>query len=152
MRNRHILIIDDDEEFVTLLTKRLERLGYAVSAATGGDKGIDIARTERPDAIILDLYMPGIDGYEVSKLLDADEKTRDIPIVVLTSAEAERFRKKSLDWGADAFVTKRMLEFGSYLRAETAGEDVPVGRKDEFDPTVLQQVLEKVLGGATRRS
>lgn len=144
-----ILIIDDEGDFVTVLSKRLQRLGYAILTATDGDEGIRFARTKRPDIIILDLFMPGLDGYEVSKLLDADEKTRQIPIVILTSADAERFRKKSLDWGADAFVRKRVLEFGTYLRSGGAGNDVPIGRKDDLDSDELHGVIQRLLASGT---
>jgi len=143
-----LLIIDDEQDFLTTATMRLRaEFGYAVLAANDPDEGIRRAKAERPDLILLDLAMPKIDGYEVMKLLHADEATRDIPIIVLTSHGAERFRKKSLDWGADAFVAKDALELSTYLRRGKSAQDIPLARKDILDYRILDQVIQKVLTG-----
>ena len=100
-----VLVCDDDPIIVNLLQVNFEIEGYDVIPATGGDAGLARARSDRPDVIVLDVMMPGIDGLEVARRLRADEATRRIPIV-LVSAKAQ---SADVDAGlavADAYVTK----------------------------------------------
>ncbi len=100
-----VLVCDDDPVIVNLLQVNFEIEGYDVIPATGGDAGLARARSDRPDVIVLDVMMPGIDGLEVARRLRADEATRRIPIV-LVSAKAQ---SADVDAGlavADAYVTK----------------------------------------------
>jgi CheY-like chemotaxis protein len=147
MEKTRVLVIDDDASFARLVGMGLARAGFQVIEETDPYQGVACARSERPDVIILDLYMPKLDGYEVSKLLDADEATRDIPLVILTSAEAEQHRRISRQWGADAFVRKRSLELSRFLAEGSAADSVPVARKDTLDIEELRRAIEKVLAG-----
>jgi len=141
MDNDKVLLIDDDDVFRVLLRIRLEKLGYEVVEAKLPDDGIEAAKREQPDIVILDLYMPGMDGYEVARILRANERTRDIPIVVVTSATDDRFRKKSMDWGADAHVKKRELAAGD----ENAADFEARIRKDQMELSELRSTLQELL-------
>ncbi len=140
MDKERILLIDDDDIFRVLLRIRLEKLGYDVIDEKLPGDGIDTAKTEQPDAIVLDLFMPDMDGYEVARILRANARTRDIPIVVVTSATDDRFGRKSIDWGADAHVKKRAL-------ASDVGEgDFEARlRKDQMEISELRDTLEDLL-------
>lgn len=98
-----ILIIDDERPLVESIRYNLEREGYAVSAAYGGPEGLDCAMRERPDLIILDLLLPGMDGLEVCRRI---RRLSDVPIVMLTAKESEADRVAGLEIGADDYVIK----------------------------------------------
>jgi CheY-like chemotaxis protein len=85
-----VLVIDDDIISQNLLRSTLSRAGYSVIAASNGPEGIDRAAEERPDLIILDVMMPGMDGGEVAECLKNDPKTKDIPIIFLSSLITEK--------------------------------------------------------------
>ena len=140
MDGERILLIDDDDVFRVLLRIRLEKLGYDVIDQRIPEQGIETAKAEQPDAIILDLYMPGMDGYEVARILRANARTRDIPIVMVTSATDDKFQRKSKDWGVDAHVKKRELVPGD------EGRDFEARiRKDEMEISELRTTLEHLL-------
>jgi len=80
-----VLAIDDDPLAIALIEAILEPAGFVVARALGGEQGLRAAKTQRPALIILDLLMPGVDGFEVLDRLQADRTTREIPVVVLTS-------------------------------------------------------------------
>src|SRR6185437_6727260 len=101
-----ILVVDDNPQNVALIRAQLERDGYVVSAATSGRQGIDAALSHPPDLILLDIMMPGLDGYTVcARLKDADA-TRTVPIVMLTSLNDRADKIHALDVGADDFLSK----------------------------------------------
>ena len=105
-RQPRILVIDDNAQNAALLRAQLERAGYQVSSAASGRLGIEKATAGPPDLILLDIMMPGLDGYEVCARLKADEPTRDIPVVMLTSLNERADKIRALDMGADDFLTK----------------------------------------------
>ena len=80
-----ILIIDDDADIVEAMRVVLEKRGYQVIIAVDGNEGLDKARAEKPDAIILDVMMPGLDGFEVARELKGDPQTKHISILMLTA-------------------------------------------------------------------
>jgi len=99
-----ILWIDDDRLLLTFGKEALERLGYRVLAAADGASGIDTAKQEGPDLIILDVLMPNMDGYEICRRLRADPRLKDTPILLLTALE-----ERMLDlWGREAGATFTM--------------------------------------------
>jgi len=142
-----ILMIDDEPAFLKLLGRRLEGRGYEVIATDDPHQGVALAAAHRPDVILLDLYMPGLDGYELAKLLRADERTRAIPIVVLSAAHQPRFRKKSLDWGADAHVAKGGLGLPEDLGRALDRQGISVARKDEPNLAVLFDAIDRAVAG-----
>lgn len=84
-----ILVIDDDASVRKVATLRLEREGYRVLAAAGGEEGVSLAKAEHPDVVLLDILMPRMDGREVLRRLKADPATHTIPIILLTVIEAQ---------------------------------------------------------------
>lgn len=80
-----VLVVDDEREIRNLLRTSLSAEGYEVVVASNGEEAIGLAKTENPQVILLDIEMPGIDGIETCKRLEADEKTRLIPIIMMTS-------------------------------------------------------------------
>ncbi len=89
-----------------MLSRRLTRKGYDVLVAQDGAEGIDVARAELPDLIIMDLSLPRIDGWEATRRLKADAATGDIPVIALTAHAMSTDRDKALAAGCDDFDTK----------------------------------------------
>ncbi len=103
---RSILIIDDEPDILRLLDYNLTKADYAVLTAKDGESGLAVARKHSPDAILLDVMMPGLDGLEVCKRLRADPSTSRIPIIILTAKAEEGDRVVGLELGADDYMTK----------------------------------------------
>ena len=101
-----ILIVDDMPVNVKILATKLTAAGYDCLKAFGGEEAIKIARESSPDIILLDIMMPGMDGYEVTRILKGDPATSIIPIVMVTALEGVEDKVKGLDAGADDFLTK----------------------------------------------
>ncbi|HAM39783.1 MAG TPA: DNA-binding response regulator [Candidatus Omnitrophica bacterium] len=101
-----ILIVDDEKSIVEAVRYNLEREGFRTVVASDGAKALELARRELPDAILLDWMLPEVDGLEVCRLLKQDEKTRHIPIVMLTVKSDETDKVLGLEMGADDYVTK----------------------------------------------
>ena len=98
-----ILVVDDEPTLVATLKYNLEREGYRVLAADDGEKGLSMARADRPDLIILDLMLPVIDGFEVCRIL---RREMTVPILMLTAKTDEVDKVVGLELGADDYVTK----------------------------------------------
>jgi len=103
---RTILVIDDEPELVKLLDYNLSKAGYLVLSARDGESGLAAARKHAPDAIILDVMMPGLDGWEVCKRLRQDPSTSALPVLMLTAKADEGDRVLGLELGADDYVGK----------------------------------------------
>lgn len=88
----HILCIEDETEMIDLIRIILERKGFEVEGASGGEEGLKKLHETKPDLVLLDLMMPDIDGWEVYQQMKADETTRDIPVIVVT-AKAQNIDK-----------------------------------------------------------
>jgi DNA-binding response OmpR family regulator len=101
-----VLVIDDETIVATILRYALEAEGHQTLVADGGKAGIDLARTERPDAIVLDLMMPAVNGLDVLLELREDEATRSTPVLMLTAVTVSREHHKCLSGGADTVMTK----------------------------------------------
>jgi len=106
MIKKRILLIEDEVDMVYALTLHLEAMHYEVLSATDGQIGLDMARKEKPDLIILDLMLPKIDGYRVCRMLKFDEKYKKIPIIMFTARVQEHDKKLGQEVGADAYITK----------------------------------------------
>ena len=103
---KHVLAVEDDRDILELITYSLECAGYEVTGATTGEGGVEAARSEKPDLILLDLMLPGIDGLEVCRRLKADAGTAHIPIIMVTAKGEETDIVTGLGHGADDYVTK----------------------------------------------
>ena len=101
-----ILVVEDNEPSRDVLSRRLERRGYRVLLAADGQQAVSIARAAMPDLILMDLGLPGIDGWEATRLLKADATTRHIPIIVLSAHAMTNDREMALAAGGDEFDTK----------------------------------------------
>jgi len=101
-----ILIVDDMTENIALLRTFLEGKGYEARAATGGRQAMEAVMQEPPDLVLLDLVMPGMDGYEVCERLKRDKATHHIPVVVVTGVDEVDANVKALEAGADDFLAK----------------------------------------------
>ena len=103
---KKILIIEDYNNIVEILTMRLRAMGYAVISAKDGQEGLTLARKEKPDLIVLDVMLPKMNGYKISRLLKFDSRYKDIPIIMLTSRETKRDEQIGLETGADVYIYK----------------------------------------------
>lgn len=101
-----ILIIEDEKDIGQLLEYNLQKEGFTTILANNGESGLKIARKEKPNLLILDLMLPGIDGLDVCRLIKSDSKIRDISIVMLTALGQEEDIIKGLESGADDYITK----------------------------------------------
>ncbi len=99
-------MIEDDPDLVRLLTLELGKNYYRVRSAMDGRKGLAEARRQPPSLIILDLMLPGLDGWEVCRLLKSDPRTKTIPLMILTVLGQEEYRLKGLELGADDYLSK----------------------------------------------
>lgn len=106
MTGEKILVVDDEPDIVETLSFRLEQEGYAVITAVDGLEALDKARNESPDLIILDIMMPKLDGFQVSRLLKFDERYQDIPIIMLTAKTQEQDVATGKKTGGDEYVKK----------------------------------------------
>ena len=101
-----ILIVDDDLESLKLIGLMLQRRGYQIAAAQGGAQALSKAESEQPDLIILDVMMPDMDGYEVTRRMRANKKTADIPIIMFTAKTLVGDKVAGFQAGADDYLTK----------------------------------------------
>ena len=101
-----ILIVDDTPENLTLLRSMLTEKGYRVLAAINGEMALKAVRTNLPDLILLDIRMPGMDGYEVCKQLKSEEKTRKIPVIFISALNEVDDKVKALSLGGVDYITK----------------------------------------------
>jgi two-component system, cell cycle response regulator DivK len=110
-----ILIVEDNELNLDMLVRRLTRKGYEVVSAVDGEQGLSMATTEQPDLILMDMSLPGMDGWEATRQIKADPVTQPIPVIALTAHAMVGDREKALRAGCDDYDTKpvefqRLLE------------------------------------------
>jgi DNA-binding response OmpR family regulator len=101
-----VLVIDDETVVGTILRYAFDVDGHQTLVAGDGSTGIEMARSEHPDLIVLDLMMPDLTGYDVLEVLREDETTKDLPIVILTAVTMQRERELCLSKGADVVLIK----------------------------------------------
>ncbi|HLY95465.1 MAG TPA: response regulator [Gaiellaceae bacterium] len=106
MTSRTVLVVEDDEDILSLVTKRLRLDGYDVIEARDGEEGLELAREQKPSIAILDLGLPGIDGLEVLRGIRADAELRGMIVVLLTARAQEADVRRGFEGGADAYVRK----------------------------------------------
>lgn len=103
---KKVLVIDDEQEILSVLDFRLSSWGYETVSALSGVEGLKIAADQRPDLVLLDVMMPGMDGFEVLKQLKGSEKTRDIPVIMLTVISAKKEIERGIAGGASFYLIK----------------------------------------------
>jgi len=101
-----ILVVDDEADLVAVLRLGLELEGFEVIDAGDGEHGLERARKDQPDLILLDLMLPKLDGYKVCRALKFDDGYKRIPIFILSARPGEQDRRLAFEMGAEAFITK----------------------------------------------
>jgi two-component system cell cycle response regulator DivK len=101
-----LLLVEDNEMSRDMLSRRLVRRGYEVAVAVDGAQGVEMARTERPDLVLMDLSLPVIDGWEATRRIKSGEETRHLPVIGLTAHAMACDRDKALEAGCDDYDTK----------------------------------------------
>jgi DNA-binding response OmpR family regulator len=127
-----VLIIDDEAPIRLLCRVNLEAEGMEVSEAADGASGIESARREQPDVILLDVMMPRLDGWEVADALLRDERTSEIPIIFLTARAEIRDRARGLDIGGVEYITKPFNPLELAPLIEALIERINQGDRDEL--------------------
>ncbi len=101
-----ILFVEDELALQKTLGKKLELGGYTILEAMDGEKGIELAKSEKPDLILLDLILPKKNGFDVLKEIRSFEGTKDIPVIILTNLEGTKEVEKALEFGATTYLVK----------------------------------------------
>jgi CheY-like chemotaxis protein len=109
-----VLLVEDNEMNRDMLSRRLQKKGYEVAVALDGEEGVAKARVEAPALILMDMSLPGIDGWEATRRIKADPKTKGIPVIALTAHALTSDRDQALAAGCDDFDTKP-VEFARLL-------------------------------------
>ena len=120
-----VLVADDDPDILALVRFRLEREGYDVVSAPDGQAALELALDHTPDLAVLDVMMPRLDGYEVTRRLREHEATKGMPIILLTARVGESDLQRGFEMGADGYVTK------------------------PFSPQMLREQVQAALGART---
>jgi two-component system cell cycle response regulator len=137
-----ILVIDDTPTNVKLLEAKLQAEYFDVISAYDGPTGLEMAKKEAPDLILLDVMMPGMDGFEVAKKLRADAKTRFIPVVMITALTDRSDRVRGLEAGADDFLSKPVNDLALFARVRSLTR-----MKVMLDELRIRQAASEDLGG-----
>lgn len=118
---KKVLVVEDNENNLYLITFILEKAGYQVVAAKTGEAGVEMALAERPDLILMDIQLPGIDGLETTRRIRASKVDGDVPIIALTSYALVGDREQVMSAGCTGYIEKPinpetiMAEIGKYL-------------------------------------
>jgi len=138
-----ILVVDDSNLLRSILKEELEAEGYSVHVAEDGGRGLELARDLRPDAIVLDVGLPGLDGYEVCRRLKNDDETIDIPVLILSSLNELKDKLAGFDAGADDYLAKPFFTQELIARLRTS-----LRSKDALQSTrrLGQHYLEMLFG------
>ena len=145
-----ILVIEDEEDVTDLIRYHLKKAGFRILVAQDGAEGFSLAGTEHPDAIILDIMLPRLNGFEVAKRLRAGESTRSIPLLILSAKGESESRIKGLELGADDYLPKPfsprelVLRIQALLRRSAAPTPADSSTAGPFvlDRTALKVTME----------
>lgn len=123
-----ILVVEDQDSIRRMIEALVGARGYEVTAASSGTKALDVALGDPPDMVLLDLMLPGYDGFEVCRRLRSDPSTRKIPILIISALDDPESRAKAAQAGATAYYTKpfspiALLKEIDRLKAEAAPKD-----------------------------
>lgn len=103
---KRVLLAEDEPNIVESLTFLLERAGFKVEVQSDGRQVVSAAKADTPDVLILDVMLPGLDGYEILRQLRADQRSEGLPVLMLTAKGQREDRETALEHGADLFMTK----------------------------------------------
>ena len=111
-----ILFVEDEPSLQKAISELLTQEGFEILSAIDGEQGLELARKEEPNLVLLDLILPKKDGFEVLKEMKADEKMKDIPVIVLTNLEGMGDVEKALELGATTYLVKANYELEDVLK------------------------------------
>lgn len=106
MAHEHILVVDDDKDILRLVSSYLQQAGFVVLVALDGETALHTVRRERPDLLLLDLMLPGLDGWDITSTIRSDASVASIPIIMLTAKVDDNEKILGLELGADDYITK----------------------------------------------
>ena len=101
-----ILYVEDNEDNVYMLSRRLKRKGFEIVIAVDGEQGVEMASSEKPDLILMDLSLPKMDGWTATKYIKSNEELKSIPIIALSAHAMEEHKQRALDSGCNDYDTK----------------------------------------------
>ncbi|WP_440995849.1 response regulator transcription factor [Arhodomonas sp. SL1] len=104
--SKHVLVVDDEPNIVLSLEFLLEQAGFTVTTTDNGEDALAAAREQRPDVVLLDIMLPGTDGYEICQTLRDDPELAEVPVIMLTARGREIDREKGISLGADDYIVK----------------------------------------------
>ncbi len=107
--DKKILIVEDEQTLLDAVTFELQEAGYNVSSATNGNEAVEKIKTENPDLVLLDILLPGKNGFEILDAIKKDEEIKAIPVVMLTNLSQEEDKNKGLDLGAQEYIVKSSI-------------------------------------------
>ncbi len=151
MSKETILIVDDEADILELIRYNLKSEGYFIWSAVTGEAAVKIAREQVPDLIVLDLMLPGIDGMEVTRILKNDDRTKDIPIVMLTAKGDESDIVAGLELGANDYISKPfsprelVARIRAILRRRAAMSTAVASRMKVHGDLVIDHARHKVI-------
>lgn len=137
MSRQTILVVEDEEDLLELSRYNLAREGYQVVGVTTGEEGLDIARSQAPDLVLLDLMLPGINGLDVCRVLKSDARTRHIPVIMVTARAEDADVVLGLELGAQDYVVKPFSPRVLVARVRVALRRAEAGADD--DSTVVRR-------------
>jgi CheY-like chemotaxis protein len=111
---KKLLYVEDNDDNIYMLSNRLQREGFVVVIARNGSEGVQLAHSELPDLIIMDLVLPGMDGFQATRELRLSPATRDIPVIALSASVLPEDQHRAIEAGCDAFEIKP-VDFTSLL-------------------------------------
>lgn len=138
MSKSKILVIDDEQDILDLVEYNLKQNGYKVSCVKTGEEALEAARSSKPDLILLDLMLPGVDGFEVCKILKRDSDTNDIPIIMLTAKGEDIDVVTGLELGADDYITKPFSPRVLVARVRSV-------LRTKKDPILVEKSTDKII-------
>ena len=141
-----VLVIDDEAPIRLLCRVNLEAAGMEIIEAEDGPSGLEAARSERPDVILLDVMMPGMDGWQVLEELLDDERTNDIPIIFLTARAEVRDQARGLELGGVDYITKPFSPVDLAPLVEDLLERVQRGEGQDIRRKRLEELRRLVVG------
>jgi DNA-binding response OmpR family regulator len=157
----HILVVDDAEKNTRLLADLLTAKGYRTSTAASGEQALDLIRTDPPDLLLLDVMMPGMNGYEVCAALRGDPEHALLPIVLVTALDPATERVKGMAAGVDDFLSKPinqpelLARVKSLLRVKSLHDELHrqraelQGWRERFEQRVSDEVTRRLQAGDT---
>lgn len=145
-QRRKVLVIDDIEDDIRIIEKGLKPFGYEVLKARNGEEGLKIAKTELPDIILLDIMMPGVDGYKVCEELRSDYATRDIPILFVSAKVETPDIIEAFQRGGDDYITKPFS-----LQELAARVNAAMRIKERQDNLKMMSITDELTGLYNRR-